>query len=36
MNKETKQLILDDFNERFFMELENYEDIEIFLGDEAS
>jgi hypothetical protein len=36
MNKETKQLILDDFNERFFMELESYEDIEIFLGDEAS
>lgn len=36
MNKEVKQLILDDFNERFFMELESYEDIDIFLGDEAS
>jgi hypothetical protein len=36
MNKETKQLILKDFNNRFYMELESYEDIEIFLGDEAS
>jgi hypothetical protein len=36
MTQETKQLILDDFNDRFYMELENYEDIELFLGDEAS
>jgi hypothetical protein len=36
MNKETKQLILDDFNDRFYMELESYEDIELFLGDESS
>lgn len=36
MTQEVKQLILDDFNERFYMELESYEDIEIFLGDEAS
>lgn len=36
MNKETKQQILDDFNNKFYMELESYEDIEIFLGDEAS
>ncbi len=36
MTQETKQLILDDFNDRFYMELESYEDIEIFLGDEAS
>lgn len=36
MTQETKQQILDDFNDRFYMELESYEDIEIYLGDEAS
>jgi hypothetical protein len=36
MTQETKQLILDDFNDRFYMELESYEDIELFLGDESS
>lgn len=36
MTQETKQQILDDFNDRFYMELESYEDIDIFLGDEAS
>jgi len=28
--------VLDAFNEDFFTELEDYEDIEIYLGDEAA
>lgn len=37
VNVNVKQdLILNDFNDTFFTELENFYDIEIFLGDEAS